>query len=73
VCNLYSTLDLSVLTGSVELVDMMLYAGARTMTEHSIELVIEVGSLEMVGRLLSAGAPLSAKAISSTMQKEHSD
>jgi ankyrin repeat protein len=65
-----STLDLSVLTESVELVDMMLCAGATTSTRYSLEQAIKTGSLEMVNALLSAGAPLSSSAVKNAIRQD---
>ncbi|KAN0117792.1 ankyrin [Hyaloscypha variabilis] len=65
-----TTLDLSVLTGSAELVEMMLCAGACTTTKISIEQASRIGSPEIVGRLLNIGAPVSIEAIGSLMENE---
>ncbi|KAH8782231.1 ankyrin repeat-containing domain protein [Hyaloscypha sp. PMI_1271] len=65
-----STLDLSVLTESVELVDMMLCAGATTFTEYSLEQATKTGSLEMVNVLLSADAPLSSLAVRNAIRQD---
>jgi hypothetical protein len=67
-----TTLALSLLTGSAELVEMMLCAGACTTTKVSIEHAIRIGSLETVSRLLNIGAPLSIEAIGSLMKNNES-
>jgi ankyrin repeat protein len=71
-CPSSTTLDLGLLTGSVEIVDMILCAGARTTTEYSVEYAIEIDSVEVLGCLLSDGAPLSKEAIANAMQRDHS-
>jgi ankyrin repeat protein len=63
-----TTLDLGVLTGSSELVEMMLCAGAYTATKVSIDYSIHLGSLELFCRLLTIGAPISAGAIETLME-----
>jgi ankyrin repeat protein len=63
-----TTLDLGVLTGSVELVDMMLGAGACTTTKVSLEHAIYKGCIETVTRLLNIGAPLSIEAINELVE-----
>jgi len=63
-----TTLDLSVITGSSELVEMMLCAGAYTTTQVSIECSIRIRSLELFCRLLTIGAPISAGAIETLME-----
>jgi ankyrin repeat protein len=65
-----TTLDLSLLTGSIEIVDMILCAGGRTTTKHSLEHAIEIESVEVLGCLLCLGAYLSEKAIGNAMQKD---
>jgi ankyrin repeat protein len=65
-----TTLDLSVLTGSSELVEMMLCAGAYTTTKVSINYSIHLGSLELFRRLLTIGAPVSAEAIETLMENK---
>lgn len=65
-----TTLDLSLLTGSAELVEMMLCAGAYTTTKISIEYAIRIGSLEIVSRLVNIGAPISIEAIGSLMENK---
>jgi ankyrin repeat protein len=69
-CPSSTTLDLSLLTGNIEIVDMILCAGARTTTEHSVEHAIEMESVEVLGRLLRSGAPLSKKAFGYAMEKD---
>jgi ankyrin repeat protein len=69
-CPSSTTLDLSLLTGNIEIVDMILYAGARATTEHSVEHAIEIESVEVLGCLLRAGAPLSKKAIGNAVEKD---
>ncbi|KAH8758505.1 ankyrin repeat-containing domain protein [Hyaloscypha sp. PMI_1271] len=66
----YTALDLSVLTGSVELVDMLLRAGASTTTKFSFGHAIQLGSLELIDRLLSVGAPVSIRAVNSAIRKD---
>jgi ankyrin repeat protein len=61
----YSPLDLAVLTGNMEIIEMMLCAGAKT-TGHSLDVAIEVGSFEIFCRLLNAGAPIPDWAASQT-------
>jgi ankyrin repeat protein len=63
-----TTLDLSILTGSSELVEMMLCAGACRTTKVSIDYSIHIGSLELFRRLLAIGAPVSADAIETLME-----
>lgn len=53
----YSPLDLAVPTGSMELIEMMICAGAHA-TERSLDSAIEVQSFEDFSRLLNAGAPI---------------
>jgi hypothetical protein len=53
----YSVLDLAVLVESTELIDLMLYAGAKT-TNHSLDLAIQVENFELFGRLLDKGAAI---------------
>jgi ankyrin repeat protein len=53
----YSVLDLAVLIGSPELVDVMLHAGAKT-TNHSLDLAIEVKSFNIFSKLLAKGAAI---------------
>jgi ankyrin repeat protein len=67
-----TTLDLGVLTGSVELVDMMLGAGACTTTKVSLEHAIYEGWIETVTRLLILGAPLSIEAIGELVEGDES-
>jgi ankyrin repeat protein len=67
-----TTLDLGVLTGSVELVDMMLGAGACTTTKVSLEHAIYNGCTETVTRLLNIGAPLSIEAIDGLVEGDES-
>ncbi|KAH8745613.1 ankyrin repeat-containing domain protein [Hyaloscypha finlandica] len=66
----YTALDLSVLTGSVELVDMLLRAGASTTTKFSFGHAIQLGSLQLIDRLLSVGAPVSIRAVNSAIRKD---
>ncbi|RDL41644.1 uncharacterized protein BP5553_01623 [Venustampulla echinocandica] len=66
-CETYTVLDLSVLTERVEVVGMMLYAGAGPVTENSMERAISKGGLEMICYLLNAGAPLSSEAVRGAM------
>jgi ankyrin repeat protein len=63
-------LDLSVLTGSFELVEMMLSAGAYTTTKVSIEHSFRIGSLAFFRRLLIIGASVSAEAIETLMENK---
>jgi ankyrin repeat protein len=65
-----TTLDLSVLTGSSELVEMMLCAGAYTTTKVSIDYSIHLGSLELFRRLLTIGATVSDEAIEILMKNK---
>ncbi len=67
-----ATLDLSMLTESVELVNMMLCAGTSISTRYSLEQAIEIGSFEMVNALLSAGASLSPEAARSAIRQDDS-
>jgi ankyrin repeat protein len=70
-CSIYcTTLDLSVLTGSAELVEMMLCAGAYTTTKVSIECAIRMGNLEIVSRLLDIGTPVPIEVIGSLMKNK---
>ena len=66
------TLDLSVLIESVELVDIMLCAGASTSTIHSLEQAIKIGSFQMVNTLLNIGASLSPQAVRIAMLQHDS-
>jgi ankyrin repeat protein len=61
----YSPLDLAVLIGSMELIEMMLCAGAHA-TKRSLDSAIQVRSFEIFNRLLNAGAPIPDWATSET-------
>ncbi len=65
-----TSLDFSVLTGSVELVHMMLSAGAYP-SQHSLPCAINTGSLEIFNCLLSASAPLSTKTVGIAIQNQN--
>lgn len=67
-----TTLDLSVLTESVELVNMMLCAGACTVTGRSLEQAFRMGSFELANTLLDIGAPLSSIAARSAIRQDDS-
>lgn len=64
----YTILDLGVITGRVEVVDMLLSAGAH-MTESSVENAIEIESLEVVNYLINAGARVSTRAAQIATEK----
>ncbi|KAH8753211.1 hypothetical protein BGZ57DRAFT_965322 [Hyaloscypha finlandica] len=67
-----TTLDLGVLTGSAELFDMLVGAGACTATKVSLEHAIYNGYTEIVTRLLNIGAPLAIEAIDGLIESDES-
>lgn len=64
-------LDLSVLTGSVVLVRLILSTGCNSTTEYSLGFTINTSDFELVELVLDISTPLLSQAIELAIRKDH--